>query len=259
MKIISKKHLGQNFLIDPVSIYNIIRYSNIVSKDHVVEIGAGFGSLTYEILSFTNSVYIIEIDYNLILELINRCPRINKTNIINKDVLQVDFKKFYNGKKLKIIGSLPYNIFSLILFHLIKFVAIVDDMYFILQKEVVERIIAKKHNTHYGRLSVMMQYHYHCTKVLDLPKYVFYPMPKVNSQMLHLRPIINRKYVANNYLLFCSLVKYAFQYRRKKLKNTLKYFLKNTSFLHNIPCDINLRPDALDIYDFIKISNYINN
>lgn len=259
MKFITKKHLGQHFLFNISVIHEIMHYLNVNVKDHIVEIGPGFGSLTSKILDSVNVLHAIEIDYNLASYLRKKYSHLSNFNIVNHDVMMINFKDFYCGNKLRIIGSLPYNIASLILLHLIKFKYFIEDIYVILQQEVAERVVSYKNNKNYSRLSVIMQYHFRCNKILNLSRYHFNPVPKVNSQMLCLIPIKNRVPYAKNYFLFYSIVKHTFQYRRKKLRNSLKFFLKHSYLFKDIPCDINLRPENLSISDFVNLSNYIGN
>lgn len=257
MRYRAKKHLGQHFLHDANLIAEIIRQAQIKSSDHVIEIGPGLGALTAGILGITKAIEVIEYDLDLIAPLRDKCAGLGIINITQQDVLTVDFTKLCHGKKTRLVGNLPYNISSLILFHLVQFSAHVQDMYFMLQKEIVERITASCNNKNYGRLSVMLQYHFVCQGLLNIPKDAFRPKPKVESQMLRLTPFNQKPYVAKNYLLFKSIVKQTFQHRRKTLKNTLKFFVKNPEVLENIPVNTQLRPENLSVANFVDLSNYL--
>ena len=253
----AKKRLGQNFLNNTNIIAEIIAEAEIKPADYMIEIGPGLGALTAEILKITEAIEVIEYDQDLITPLRQKCHGLGTINITHQDVLTVDFKKFCHGKKMRVIGNLPYNIASLILFHLVQFSAHIEDMYFMLQKEVVERITASRNNKNYGRLSIMMQYHFICQGLLNISKEAFWPKPKVESQMLRLTPFKQKPYIANNYLLFKSIVKHTFQHRRKTLNNTLKLFVKDPDVLKNIPVDTRLRPENLSVANFVDLSNYL--
>ena len=253
-----KKYLGQNFLNDSRVIDMIIAQSEIKPLDYIIEIGPGIGALTTKILAITKMIEVIEIDPDLINPLRQKCQGLGLIKITNQDVLMVDFKKFFHGKKIRLIGNLPYNIGTLILFHLVQFSAYFEDMYFMLQREVVERVISSHNNKSYGRLSVMMQYHFSVKGLLHISKESFWPKPKVESQMIRLIPFKKKPYIVNNYSLFESIVKHSFQYRRKTLNNTLKIFAKTSEVLKNIPIDTRMRPENLTVSNFVDLSNYLD-
>lgn len=255
----AKKHLGQNFLNNSNIIAAIIAEAKVKVDDHVIEIGPGFGALTGEILGITKSIEVIEYDKDLITPLYKKCHHLGAINIHHQDILTVNFKNFYHRKKMRLIGNLPYNIACLVLFYLVQFNTYISDMYFMLQKEVVERIISRKNSKNYGRLSIMMQYHFLCEGLLTISREAFWPKPKVESQMLRLIPFMKKPYIAKNYSLFRDIVRNVFQHRRKKLKNTLQLFVKNPEILRNIPIDAGLRPENLSVADFVGLSNYLEN
>lgn len=253
----AKKYLGQNFLQDENIITDIVHQAGIKQNDDVIEIGPGLGALTRHILKITQRIEVIEFDKDVILLLKAACNMYGQLNIRQQDVLTVNFQDFYHGNKLKLIGNLPYNIASTILFHLIAYAKIFKDMHFMLQKEVVDRIAAAPSEKNYGRLSVMLQYHFKCEALFIVPASAFHPKPKVKSRILRLIPHQSLPCVANNYALFRTIVKQTFQMRRKTLRNTLKY-LVTTEQLKQLPIELSLRPENLSVIDFVNLTNHIS-
>ena len=250
-----KKRLGQNFLVDNHIIEKIIIASQIKSKDNIIEIGPGLGALTRHLTEINDSLRVIEIDTSIISHLQKACPKLKHENIICKNFLNVDLKNFYSNQKIKILGNLPYNVASLILIHLIKFKKIISEIYVMLQKEVAERIISKPDSKIYGRLSVILQYHFGCTSLFSVTSDSFKPKPKVESQVIKLVPYKVLPFKTNNYPLFLKIVKETFGQRRKQIRNTLKKFnFKNK----NIPIDLTCRPENLSIQDFVLLTNYMS-
>ncbi|APC97994.1 16S rRNA (adenine(1518)-N(6)/adenine(1519)-N(6))-dimethyltransferase RsmA [Francisella frigiditurris] len=253
----AKKSLGQNFLQDENIITKIIKITNISKDDIVFEIGPGLGALTRHLLTKTKNVNVIEFDSEIIPTLIENCLPYGNINIFNEDVLDFNISKFPNNK-IKLIGNLPYNISTPILFKIISFTDKIIDAHFMLQKEVVDRITAQPNNKSYGRLSVILQYHFRCSSVMHIPPEVFYPKPKVDSSILKLIPI-NTPLALNNYKLFSSIVKQSFSQRRKTLLNNLKPIFKEKNIdLSKIPVDTQLRAENLSVEDFVKLSNFLS-
>ncbi|WP_235826790.1 16S rRNA (adenine(1518)-N(6)/adenine(1519)-N(6))-dimethyltransferase RsmA [Facilibium subflavum] len=252
----AKKSLGQNFLNDQNIIHNIISKARIKPDDQVIEIGPGLGALTQHILAITKQLTVIEFDRDVIPLLQEKCQDKGDLHIIHKDVLKVDFNTLYQEKKIKLIGNLPYNISSPILFHLIGFSHLFKDMHFMLQKEVVDRIVASPGNKNYGRLSIMLQYHFDCQGLFDVPASAFTPAPKVTSRILRLIPYDKKPYIANDYALFSSMVKQTFQQRRKTLRNTLKNMISDPQQLQNAPIDLSRRPESLSVSEFVQLTNF---
>ncbi|WP_440683389.1 16S rRNA (adenine(1518)-N(6)/adenine(1519)-N(6))-dimethyltransferase RsmA [Cysteiniphilum halobium] len=252
----AKKSLGQNFLQDESIIANIVHQSGIKADDDVIEIGPGLGALTRHILKITQAIQVVELDEDIVLPLTAACAMYGKLSICQQDVLTVDFNTFYHGNKIKLIGNLPYNISSPILFHLIKYAHLFKDMHFMLQKEVVDRVAAPPSEKNYGRLSVMLQYHFKCEALFTVPAIAFHPKPKVESRILRLTPYSELPFIAEDYTLFAKVVKQAFQMRRKTLRNNLKALVPANE-LENLPVDLNLRPENLSVADFVKLSNHI--
>jgi 16S rRNA (adenine1518-N6/adenine1519-N6)-dimethyltransferase len=252
-----RKRFGQNFLVDPHYSQQIIAHLHPRPDDNLVEIGPGTGALTRPLLSSVAALTIIEIDRDLITDLQSLKTHYPQLQIITADALRFDFLSLVTaGKKLRIIGNLPYNITTPFLFHLIKTKDQIIDMHFMLQKEVVDRITASPGGKSYGRLSVMMQYHFNTQWLFDVPARAFNPVPKVNSAFLRLTPHPELPYPVDDYSLFSDIVRSAFSLRRKIISNSLKAFV-NAEQLHTLGIDPHLRPEQLSVADFVRIANAV--
>ncbi|MBN2689734.1 MAG: 16S rRNA (adenine(1518)-N(6)/adenine(1519)-N(6))-dimethyltransferase RsmA [Gammaproteobacteria bacterium] len=252
-----KKRFGQNFLQDKIIIENIISAINPQKDDAIVEIGPGTGALTFKLLKITCKLDAIELDRDLIDNLRNKSKNLGEIDIHNSDALEFDFNKIYKTQKLRIVGNLPYNISTPIIFHLLNYLDIIQDMHFMLQKEVVDRITAKPGNKQYGRLSIMTQYFLITEKLFDVPPEAFYPAPKVDSSIIRLTPkkvTFPTKNIKNLQLV----VTLAFQQRRKTLKNTLKKLITEEQLI-SLNIDPSVRPEQLSVDDFVRISNSLEN
>jgi len=236
MQHYAKKRFGQNFLIDTSVINHIVDSIQPLADDVMIEIGPGLGAMTKPLLSRLNYLNVIELDRDIIPKLITNCQIAdieNKTKLIvnETDVLKFDFASFQSqqselqhgsDKKLRIVGNLPYNISTPVLFHLLNYRHLIQDMHFMLQKEVVDRIVATPGVKNYGRLSVMLQTFFDTQALFVVPPYAFQPAPKVDSAILRLLPKNEFENRVNNFSLYEKLVRQAFSQRRKTLKNTLK-------------------------------------
>ena len=252
----AKKYLGQNFLISKRIIHKIIEQVNIRKGDDFIEIGPGFGALTKYLLQDAGSLTVIEYDHELIPILKQNIQNFGNPNIINQDVLTVQLDQLCKTCSTRIIGNLPYNISSAILFHLIKFSSMFKDIHFMLQQEVVDRIIASPTNKTYGRLSVMLQYHFHTEGLFNVLPDAFEPIPRVYSRIIRLTPSIS-SLKANNYNIFSQVVKQTFGQRRKTLKNALRSLVTHVDLFLSSPIDLTLRPENLSVKDFILLSNFL--
>ena len=218
-----KKRFGQNFLQDETVIDRIVAVIALTADDHVVEIGPGLGALTKAILPHLNRLDVIEIDRDLILKLNKLADADSKLSIHLQDALKFDFKSLHKAnQKLRIIGNLPYNISTPMIFHLLKQPQIIQDMHFMLQKEVVQRIAATPNSSRYGRLSVMVQYSCKVEALFTVPASAFYPVPKVESAIVRIAPYETPLDIAKDFKLFETLVREAFNHIRKTLQNALK-------------------------------------
>lgn len=254
MKHIAKKKFGQNFLKDTAIIHGIIQSINPLPSDLLIEIGPGLGALTKPLLEKTNRLLAIELDRDIVNWMKNEY---SKKNIIifNEDVLNFNFNQF--DQKIRIVGNLPYNISTPILFKCIDNILIIKDLHFMLQKEVVDRMIATPSSSEYGRLSVMLQYYFSMDHLVYVPKESFEPEPKVESSFVRLIPHEEYPFIANNIEQFGRIVKEAFSQRRKTIRNTLKSFISENDF-EKIGINPQLRAENLSVSDFVKISNYLD-
>ncbi|KPJ67460.1 MAG: rRNA methyltransferase [Coxiella sp. DG_40] len=252
-----RKRFGQNFLQDKNIILKIIEAIAPKKTDHIVEIGPGLGALTVQLLPVLKTMDVIELDRDLIPKLQTACRNLGKLNIHQADVLQFDFKKLVKNKHLvRVIGNLPYNISTPLIFHLLKQISYIRDMHFMLQKEVAQRLAAKPNRKDYGRLSVMVQYFCGVTELFTVSPHAFYPVPKVDSALVRLVPHKKILLPAKDVSVLEKIVKLAFNQRRKMISNCLKDIVSNEQFrILNI--DPKLRPEQLSVGDFVKISNII--
>ncbi len=254
MKHVAKKKFGQNFLKDSSIIHAIIQSIQPLQDDLLVEIGPGLGALTKPLLEKTKHLFAIELDRDIVNWMQNQYSK-NNITIFNEDVLNFNFHQF--DKKIRIVGNLPYNISTPILFKCIEDIKIIADLHFMLQKEVVDRMIAAPSSPEYGRLSVMLQYYFAMEHLVHVPKESFDPEPKVESSFVRLIPYDNYPFVAKNIDQFGIILKEAFSQRRKTIRNTLKNFMNANDF-ENIDINPQLRAENLSVSDFVKISNYLS-
>lgn len=254
----ARKRFGQNFLVDQNIIEKIVAAIAPQPDQNLIEIGPGQGAITEPLLDKCSKLNIVELDRDLIPILQNKFQQYPGLTIHQGDALKTDFGQFYQeDNPLRIIGNLPYNISTPLLFHLLSFNKQIRDMFFMLQKEVVERLGATPGEKHYGRLSVMAQYHCKVQPLFLVPPTAFRPAPKVESAIVQLRPYDEPPYKANNPPLLSKLVRTCFQQRRKTIKNSLKLFL-NTEQIGQLTIDLTLRPENLSVEDFVQLSNQMD-
>ena len=250
----AKKKFGQNFLVDQTVIADIVRCIRPQPNDNMVEIGPGLGALTRPLLQHLHKLHVVEIDRDIIARLKTDYPQ-DKIVIHEGDALQFDFSTL--DAPLRIVGNLPYNISSPLLFHFAAFAARITDMHFMLQNEVVERMVAAPSTPQYGRLSVMLQYRFEMEKLLDVPPQSFRPAPKVDSAIVRMIPLPGEKITVNNEALFARIVADAFGQRRKTLRNTLKAWLAEADFAQ-LGINAQLRAENLGVAEFTRIANFVN-
>ena len=249
----AKKKFGQNFLVDERIIADIIRAIRPLPADQMVEIGPGLGALTRPLLQQLDRLHVVEIDRDILARLERDYPQ-DKLVIHAGDALQFDLAQL--SAPLRIVGNLPYNISSPLLFHFAAYAERIQDMHFMLQNEVVERMVAAPSTPAYGRLSVMLQYRFYMEKLLDVPPESFRPAPKVDSAIVRLIPLSASEVLVQDEKLFARVVAAAFGQRRKTLRNTLKAFLKETDFEH-LHIDAQLRAENLGVEEFARIANFL--
>ena len=246
----ARRRFGQNFLIEKSTIARIIESLKISPLDSVIEIGPGKGALTERLVESQCNLTLIEIDRDLVDTLKRKYQGLS---IVNEDVLKVDFSSFFGIEPKRIIGNLPYNISTPLLFKLSRVNEWIIDMHVMLQKEVAERIVSESSRKEYGRLSVSIQLLWEVTKLFDVSPTAFSPQPKVNSSFICLKP---KKKINFDRDLMNQLLTSAFSARRKTLKNALKNYL-NESELRSIDIDPGSRPENLIPEDFIRCVNFL--
>jgi len=214
----ARKRFGQNFLVDAAVVESIVRAIAPQKTDNMVEIGPGLSALTAPLLERLERLSVIEIDRDLAQRL-RDCFSSERLIIIEGDALQIDFVQF--GDKLRIVGNLPYNISSPLLFALISYAEHVVDQHFMLQREVVDRMVARAGESDYSRLSVMLQYRYRLQKLFDVLPEAFDPPPRVTSSIVRMIPLGAERLRAQSDALFARVVQRAFSQRRKMLRGVL--------------------------------------
>lgn len=252
----ARKRFGQNFLIDRQVISRILNAIGGQATDHLVEIGPGLGALTEGLLQNAARLSVVEIDRDLATELNRRFGDRPNFKLHLADALVLDFSTLSQGEKLRVVGNLPYNISTPLLFHLLDYRDVVSDMYFMLQKEVVERLAAAPGSKNYGRLSIMMQYHCQVRPLMTVPPQAFRPAPKVTSAVVQLIPHPSPPWIASDTDLFHRLVNICFQQRRKTLRNSLK-LLPEGGAIDDTQVDLSARPESLSVKDFVTLANLL--
>jgi 16S rRNA (adenine1518-N6/adenine1519-N6)-dimethyltransferase len=237
-----KKRFGQNFLIDELIIDNIVAAINPQFEDNMLEIGVGTGAITLPLLAQLKRLNIVEIDNDLIK--FWQAKNIPNLKINHSDILKFDLTQL--GNNLRVVGNLPYNISSPILFKILDNIDIIQDMTFMLQSEVAQRITATPNNKIYGRLSVMLQAFFKTELLFSVPNTAFEPPPKVQSAIIRLTPLQNKITNKEN---FAFVVKSAFRMKRKTLRNNLKDIVPSSKI------DLSLRAENLSVDDFIILTN----
>jgi len=258
MKHVAKKRFGQNFLTDQGVIGSIINAINPKPNQTLVEIGPGLGALTKPLLSKISLLNVVEIDRDIVSWMQTEFSKPAYANceiiIHNVDALKFDFASL--GNKLRVTGNLPYNISTPILFHLLDNISSIVDMHFMLQKEVVERMVAQPSSPAYGRLSVMLQYYLQMEYLFTVPPEAFNPAPKVESAFVRCTPHATLPFTAKDRVLFAKVVLQAFSQRRKTLRNTLKGLLEDHDF-KILELDSQLRAENLSVAQFVAIANHL--
>ena len=248
-----RKRFGQNFLVDSGIIAAIILAIAPQRSDRVVEIGPGLGALTDPLLERLDRLEVVEIDRDLIARMKKRVGA-DRLTVHEGDALVFDFARL--GERLRLVGNLPYNISTPLLFHLAGYADQVYDMHFMLQREVVERMVAVPGDAECGRLSIMLQYRFHLEWLLDVPPESFDPPPKVQSAVVRLIPKPAAELRARDEELLARVVTAAFSQRRKMLRNTLKGLLDDSGFT-TLAIDPTRRAEDLGVDDYVRIANFL--
>ena len=251
MAHIARKRFGQHFLHDTFAIDAIVDAIAPAEHDALVEIGPGLGAMTFPLLERCRRLTVIELDRDLAARLRGR----SEVTVIEADVLNVDFDALADaaGQPLRVVGNLPYNISTPILFHLLPTASRVIDQHFMLQKEVVERMAAAPGSKTYGRLSVMLQWRYDIVSVLDIEPESFDPPPQVRSAIVRMTPLPARTDV--DPALLGELVTVAFSQRRKVLRNTLGRWLEERRYGGDF--DLQRRAEEVPVADYLALASAV--
>lgn len=249
-----RKRFGQNFLKNQIVIDDILHAIAPQPDDLLVEIGPGLGALTTPLARALKQLHVIELDRDIVKSL--AATHANSNVVIHEgDALKFNFATF--GPGLRVVGNLPYNISTPLLFHIADQIACIRDIHVMLQKEVVERMVAAPDSAAYGRLSVALQYRFDMGKVLDVGPDAFYPQPKVNSAVIRMTPRVTRDPQAVDEALFGRITTAAFSQRRKTLRNTLRDILDLADF-EALGIDPGARAETLSVSDFVGIANRVS-
>ena len=249
MKHVARKRFGQHFLADAAIIDAIVREIAPKAGQPVVEIGPGLAALTQPLVERLGALTVIELDRDLAARL-RQHPQLR---VVEADVLKVDFAALADtlgAAKLRVVGNLPYNISSPILFHLLQYVDRIEDQHFMLQKEVIDRMVAAPATADYGRLSVMLQWRYAMENVLFVPPQAFEPPPRVDSAVVRMVPLADPPRVDE--ALLSELVQVAFSQRRKILRHTLGKWLEQKGFVGSF--DVQRRAEEVPVAEYLALA-----
>ena len=254
----ARKRFGQNFLHDHYVIDSIVAAIRPQVGETLVEIGPGLGALTEPVADSIEKLHVVELDRDL-AERLRHHPRLqHKLQIHEADAMRFDFSTLKEeAKPLRIFGNLPYNISTPLMFHLFSYSEQIADMYFMLQKEVVDRLAAGPGSKTYGKLSVMAQYYCQVIPVLHVGPGAFKPAPKVDSAVVRLVPHTNRKHQATSVEDLQRVCSEAFNQRRKTIRNNMGNFI-TAEELTSLGIDPNLRPENLTLEQFVTIANWLS-
>lgn len=252
----ARKRFGQNFLHDEFIIESIVAAIQPREGQALVEIGPGLAALTIPVSKQVDHLTVIEIDRDLAHRLLENPILNNKISVIEQDALTFDFNQLSEqlGKPLRVFGNLPYNISTPLMFHLFQYADIIDDMHFMLQKEVVTRLVAGPNCKDYGRLSVMAQYYCQIIPVLEVPPTSFKPAPKVDSAVVKLVPYKNKPYLVNDIKTLSRVTTEAFNQRRKTIRNSLSNMFTDEQ-LTELDINPNLRAENLTVEQYCLLAN----
>tara|TARA_B100000749_G_scaffold277880_1_gene267560 strand:+ start:4633 stop:5463 length:831 start_codon:yes stop_codon:yes gene_type:complete len=252
----ARKRFGQNFLHDPGTIERIIRAINPKPDDAIVEIGPGLGALTEEILAVNPRLQVVELDRDLIPVLRTKFFNYPEFRIHEADALKFDFSQLMVDRPLRIIGNLPYNISTPLIFHLLSQAGVVQDMHFMLQKEVVQRMAAVPGDNNYGRLGIMTQYFCRVQPLFEVGPGAFRPAPKVDSAIVRLVPHKTLPHPAKDLATLQAVVRTAFNARRKTLRKALGGMIP-IGQLQSLGINDGLRPENLGLADYVAIADLL--
>jgi 16S rRNA (adenine1518-N6/adenine1519-N6)-dimethyltransferase len=249
----ARKRFGQHFLHDQNVIENILRAIDPQAGDNLLEIGPGRGALTFPLLQRCGHLLAVELDRDLVPVLEKKAAGLGQLEVINADILEFELSQLPGNKAYRLVGNLPYNISTPLMFHLLKSVSQIRDMHFMVQKEVALRIVAAPGEANYGRLSVMLQYQCQCQYLIDVAPTCFTPPPRVDSAVIRMIPLSRPEHDVGDYATFAKLVQSAFGQRRKTISNSLKSILTRET-IAGCGIDPGLRAENLTLADFANLS-----
>jgi len=253
----ARKRFGQNFLHDAGVIHRILRAVHAREGQHLLEIGPGQGAITEGLLGSGAKLDVIELDQDLIPLLKLRFGLNPQFSLHQGDAMKFDFATLVSpGEKLRVVGNLPYNISTPLIFHLLEHASIIEDMHFMLQKEVVERLAATPGGGDWGRLSIMVQYFCRVEHLFNVGPGAFNPPPKVDSAIVRLVPHAELPHPARDHRLLERVVREAFNQRRKTLRNTLRQLL-SAEQIEAAGVDGSKRPEQLDLAAFVRLADQL--
>jgi len=259
----ARKRFGQNFLHDTHVIQNIVAAICPQKDQFLLEIGPGLGALTEPVAEQIDRLTVLELDRDLAERLRHHPFLHQKLNVIETDAMQFDFAQLYASEKLaeeqqkiRVFGNLPYNISTPLMFHLFKFCDIIQDMHFMLQKEVVKRLCAAPNSKAYGRLTIMTQYFCQVMPVLEVPPSAFKPAPKVDSAVVRLIPHQQLPHAVKDLYWLNRVTAQAFNQRRKTLRNALSTLISPEN-LTALSIDLNARAENLSIADYARLADWL--
>ena len=252
----ARKRFGQNFLHDPGVIERIVRSIHPQADDNLVEIGPGLGALTEELLAVNPRLQVVELDRDLIPILRTKFFNYPEFRIREADALKFDFSELAGNGPLRIVGNLPYNISTPLIFHLLEQAGVVKDMHFMLQKEVVQRLAAGPGDNNYGRLGIMAQYFCRVQPLFEVGPGAYKPAPKVDSAIVRLVPHETLPHPARDLSMLQHVVRTAFNARRKTLRKSLGS-LVSAEELQSLGINDGLRPENLGLPEYVAIADYL--
>ncbi len=253
----ARKRFGQNFLHDPNIIRRIVSSIRPKAGETLLEIGPGQGALTGALLDSGCELVAIELDRDLVAMLEQRFAAHPHFRLQQGDALKLQLAELTGGARIRVVGNLPYNISTPLIFHLLNQSANIIDMHFMLQKEVVERLAAGPGSKTYGRLGIMTQYHCRVEPLLEVPPGAFFPQPKVQSSVARLIPHAVLPYPATSVESLQNVVRTAFNQRRKTLRNAL-LGLVNPEQMLALGIDPSARPETLSLQAYVALANTLS-
>jgi 16S rRNA (adenine1518-N6/adenine1519-N6)-dimethyltransferase len=255
---LARKRFGQNFLNDQFVIDSIVSAINPQPGQAMLEIGPGLAALTLPVASRLEHMSVVELDRDLAARLAVHPQLKDKLTIYQQDAMTVDFAQLSQqiGQPLRVFGNLPYNISTPLMFHLFTYTNAISDMHFMLQKEVVNRLVAGPNSKAYGRLTVMAQYYCKVIPVLEVPPESFTPAPKVDSAVVRLIPHATLPYPVSDIRILSRLTTEAFNQRRKTVRNSLGH-LFTTQQLQELGIDLTLRAENITLEQYCKLANWL--